>query len=91
MEDRNTYFLMKFWATIINSCFISYKLLDGKNDINSFFLFSEFCIQFEKIFSLFQCVKMLNYMAQNRKLLLYQEKKVQYILQTIYYLIMNSN
>ena len=53
----------EFWATIINSCFISYKLLDDKYDINSFFLFSEFCIQFEKIFSLFQCVKILNYMG----------------------------
>ena len=53
----------EFWATIINACMISYNLLDDKNDIESFFLYSEFCIQFEKIFSLFQCVKILNYMG----------------------------
>ena len=53
----------EFWSTIINSCMISYTLLEDKNDIECFFLYSEFCIQFEKIFSLYQCVKILNYMG----------------------------
>ena len=53
----------EFWATIINSCMISYNLLDKKEDKESFLLYSEFCIQFEKIFSLFQCVKILHYMG----------------------------
>ena len=53
----------EFWSTLINSCMISYNLLEDKNDIETFFLYSEFCIQFEKIFSLYQCVKILNYMG----------------------------
>ena len=53
----------EYWATIINSCFISYSLLDNHNDIDNFLLFVDFCIQLERIFSLFQMVKILHYMG----------------------------
>ena len=53
----------EFWATIIHCCFSSYSLLDSKEDLETYLLFVQFCIQFEKIFSLFQCVKMLNHMG----------------------------
>lgn len=53
----------EFWATIIHCCFCSYSLLDSKEDLETYLLFVQFCIQFEKIFSLFQCVKMLNHMG----------------------------
>lgn len=53
----------EFWATIIHCCFCSYSLLDSKEDLETYLLFTQFCIQFEKIFSLFQCVKMLNHMG----------------------------
>jgi len=57
----------EFWATILNSCFISYDILDDKEDYEQFGLYTEFCIQFERIFSLFQLVKMLDYMGLRYK------------------------
>mgnify|MGYP001399157362 FL=1 len=57
----------EFWATILNSCFISYDILDDKEDYEQFGLYSEFCVQFERIFSLFQLVKILDYMGLSYK------------------------
>jgi hypothetical protein len=53
----------EFWAEIINCSFIGYNLLDDENDVDNFLLFTNFCIQLEKMFSLFQMVKMLNFMG----------------------------
>jgi len=53
----------EFWALILNSCFISFKLLDTPDDIDNFLLFAEFCIQLERIFSLFQMIKVLHFMG----------------------------
>ena len=53
----------EFWATIINCCFISYDLLDDVNDIDNFLLFTDFCIQLERMFSIFQMVKILHFMG----------------------------
>ena len=55
----------EYWATIINSCFISYSLLDNHNDIENFLLFVDFCVQLERMFSLYQMVKILNFMGLN--------------------------
>ena len=55
----------EYWATIINSCFISYSLLDNHNDIDNFLLFVDFCVQLERMFSLYQMVKILNFMGLN--------------------------
>ena len=53
----------EYWATVINCCFLSFKLLDDKNDEEDFLLFFDFCIQLERIFSLFQMNKVLSYMG----------------------------
>tara|TARA_B100000902_G_scaffold178778_1_gene172017 strand:+ start:188 stop:1450 length:1263 start_codon:yes stop_codon:yes gene_type:complete len=53
----------EFWATILNSCFISFKLLDKPDDVENFLLFTDFCIQLERIFSLFQMIKILHFMG----------------------------
>jgi len=57
----------EYWATILNSCFISYDILDNKEDYEQFGLYSEFCIQFERVFSIFQLVKILDYMGLRYK------------------------
>ena len=57
----------EYWATILNSCFISFDILDDKENYEQFGLYSEFCIQFERIFSLFQLVKILDYMGLRYK------------------------
>jgi hypothetical protein len=53
----------EYWATIINCCFVSYNLLDDTNDIDNFLLFTDFCIQLERMFSLFQMIKVLHFMG----------------------------
>ena len=55
----------EYWATIINSCFISYSLLDNYDDIENFLLFTDFCIQLERMFSLYQMIKVLGFMGLN--------------------------
>ena len=62
----------EFWATIFNCLFCSYILLDKnikkKEDlIEQFLQYSTFCIKFEQIFSLFQIVKILNFMGVEYK------------------------
>ena len=53
----------EFWASIMNALFAAYFLIDDKDNVGDFLLYSEFCIQFEQIFSLFQCVKILDFMG----------------------------
>ena len=53
----------EYWATILNCAFISYEFLYDKHDTENFLLYFDFCIQMEKIFSIFQCVKVLSYMG----------------------------
>jgi len=57
----------EFWATILNCLFCAYELLDNKLDDKDFLLYSDFCIQFERIFSLFQFVKILDFMGISYK------------------------
>lgn len=51
------------WACILNSCFSSLKLIEYKPNLNDFLLYLDFCLHFERIFSLFQCVKVLDHMG----------------------------
>ena len=60
-EISETY--TEFWATIINSCFVSYDLLEDKKNIDNYILFVNFFIHLEKVFAIFQCVKILDYMG----------------------------
>ena len=53
----------EFWASIANAALCSYGLLDDIHDEKQFLLYCDFCIQFEQIFSLFQCVKLLDFMG----------------------------
>ena len=53
----------EYWATILNSCFKGYKLLEDKSDIKNFRLYSNTCINLEKLYSIYQLVKILDYMG----------------------------
>ena len=57
----------EFWATIINCSFCAFELLDNKLSETDFLLYCDFCIQFERIFSLFQLVKILHFMGLTYK------------------------
>ena len=51
------------WASIINSAFCSYSFLDADKNVDDFYLYCDFCIKFEQIFSLFQTIKVLTFMG----------------------------
>lgn len=53
------------WARIINCCFISYNSLENKKDKKSFIINSTFCLELERMFTLYQCNKVLRFMGLN--------------------------
>jgi|688.fasta_scaffold276623_1 hypothetical protein len=53
------------WARIINSCFYSYNTLDYKKDKKQFITNSTFCLELERMFTLYQCNKVLRFMGLN--------------------------
>jgi len=58
------------WAEIINCVFVSFNSLKDKSDKETFLLYCEFGLQLERIFSLYQCDKVLKYMGITYKQLL---------------------
>lgn len=58
----------EYWSTIIHSCMTAFELSfkqDNKED--TFLLYLDFILHYEKIFSLFQCVKVLDHMGLTYK------------------------
>jgi hypothetical protein len=53
----------EFWARIINIVFVSFTNMNDKNNINEFLINTEFFINYERTFSFFQMVKILNFMG----------------------------
>ena len=52
----------EFWATIFNSMFCSYNMIEKKTNKEDFILYCDLCLSFERLFSLFQCVKILQHL-----------------------------
>jgi len=82
MEISETY--SEFWATIINCCFCSYYLLDNPCDKKSFLLYVEFCIEFERTFSFFQTIKILDFMGLNYNELISKNSENKILKSTLY-------
>jgi len=57
----------EFWAEIMNALFCSFFSLKNKNDIEDFLSNAEFFINFERTFSFFQLVKILDFMGLTYK------------------------
>jgi hypothetical protein len=53
----------EFWAEIMNALFCSFFSLKDKSNINEFLSNSEFFINFERTYSFFQLVKILDFMG----------------------------
>ena len=64
----------EFWATILNSSFCAFSFLKDKSNWEDFILFVEFSILIEKIFSLFQVVKALDFMGLKYETLIKKDK-----------------
>jgi hypothetical protein len=53
----------EFWAEIMNALFCSFFLLKDKNNISEFLSNSEFFLNFERTYSFFQLIKILDFMG----------------------------
>jgi hypothetical protein len=56
----------EFWASTMNGLISAYFLTDKKEE-EEFYLYGEFCMRFEQIFSLFQMIKILDFMGLTYK------------------------
>jgi hypothetical protein len=57
----------EFWAEIMNSLFCSFFTIQDKTDIPEFIYYAETYIQYERNYSFFQMVKILNFMGLTYK------------------------
>ena len=57
----------EFWAEIINACFCSFHAIRDNININDFLSNFEFYINFERMYSIFQLVKTLDFMGLTYK------------------------
>ena len=55
------------WARIMNCLLVSFFALEDKADLETFFLYSEFCLRLERMFTLYQCNKVLKFMGLEYK------------------------
>ena len=53
----------EFWGRIINASFCSFINMKNKNDIDEFFINTEYYINLEKNFAFFQMIKILDFMV----------------------------
>lgn len=51
------------WARIINCVFCSFNALSNKKDQSGFLSNLNFCLEMERMFSLYQCIKVLGFMG----------------------------
>ena len=58
------------WARLINCAFCSFNALPVKNDQKGFLLNLNFCLEMERMFALYQCIKVLGFMGLQYKDLL---------------------
>jgi hypothetical protein len=72
------------WARIINGAFCSFNSLENKDDYSLFNDYMDFCLQFERIFSLYQCNKLLKFMGLTYEDLHGEEEKHAYLRKNLY-------
>jgi hypothetical protein len=74
----------EFWARLMNVLFCSYIHMKNKDDLDEFLTNSEFFMNFERLFSFFQMVKVLNFMDMTYKNMYDQTDQSDYIRQTMF-------
>ena len=65
----------EFWANIINTSFVSYDMLTNKKDIDDFIYNFKILNLFERMFSIFQCIKILDFMGLTYLDIIAKDKK----------------
>ena len=51
----------EFWARMMNIVYCSYEL-DSSNSFNNFYMYFQILLYYERIYSLYQCIKVLHFM-----------------------------
>ena len=74
----------EFWAMVFQSMFTASKLTGELKDEKTFLLYLDFILHYEKIFSLFQCVKVLDFMGLRYDILTSNDT-INYSLKQLYY------
>lgn len=74
----------EFWAKIMNALFCSYAGLSNKNNIQEFLTNADFFINFEKMYSCFQMVKVLDFMNLKYKQLYSTNENISTLRNTLY-------
>ena len=72
------------WGRIINSAFCSYNSLIDKKDTKTFFLYMDFSLRMERLFSLYQCEKVLRFMGLTYEDLHSSDEKSAYLRKNFY-------
>jgi len=67
------------WARIINCAFCSFNALNNKKDQKGFLLNVNFCLEIERMFALYQCIKILGFMGINYNDLYIKSKESSYL------------
>jgi hypothetical protein len=74
----------EFWARLMNALFCSYLNMKNKNDSKEFLSNAEVFINFERMYSFFQMVKVLKFMDMSYKNLYEKSVTSEYIRKTMY-------
>lgn len=74
----------EFWAMVFQSMFTASKLTGELKNEKTFLLYLDFILHYEKIFSLFQCVKVLDFMGLRYDILTSNDT-INYSLKQLYY------
>jgi hypothetical protein len=72
------------WGRIINSVFCSFNSLNNKKDKRIFLSNLKFCLEMERMFSIYQCTKILDFMGLNYKDLYEKKPQTAYIRNKLY-------
>jgi len=72
------------WARIINCAFVSYYSMEHKTDKKEFLLYMDFCLQSERIFALYQCNKVLQFMGLSYEDIHKTDEKSIYLRRSLY-------
>ena len=72
------------WARIINCAFWSFHALAPKERTDTFLLYIKFCLDLERVFSLYQCHKLLGFMGLQYSDLHEQTPHQSHLRQTLY-------
>lgn len=72
------------WARIINAILYSFFSLNNKTEQATFLLYTDFCLQLERLFAIYQMNKVLKFMGLNFSDLYDSREKSRYLRQQLY-------